>query len=194
MNKYILIILLISFSFASIGQNLPKMKLRENKSISIPDKIATNEIAVVLEQFGGWSAYNNLTYYIFKNSGEIIAYKKQTLKSYLRKKNRINETLSEIELTAKKKEKFRKNIQSDFTINFQKYSQDSFKKNTNTIVQCKIIDAVGYKITFLQNGKQNSYKYYAPYYSLEKCNDKNIDKNVLTKFLQLIEMWEHKKK
>lgn len=190
MNNYILRILLISFSFVPIGQNLPDLELREKKSISIPEKIEENEIAVVLEQFGGWSAYNNLTYYIFKNSGEIIAYKKQSLKSYLRKKNKINDTISKIELTAKEIMKLKKNMNSDLTINFQKYSQDSFKINKNIVGKCNRIDAVGYKITFLQNGKQNSYKYYDPYYSLENCNDQNINKNVLSKFIELIEMWK----
>ena len=193
MGKNILIILLFLISCFLNGQNLPELELRENKSIEIPEKLESNEIAVIFEQYGGWSAYNNLTYYIFKNNGEIIAYSKQTPKSYLKKKKELKETLTEIKLTFEQKKELKKNIESELTTDFLKYSQDSFKVSKNAIGQCMITDATGYKMTFIQDDKQNSYKYYAPKYHLNKCKDKNINKSVLSKYLELIKLWKPKK-
>ncbi|WP_298884727.1 hypothetical protein [uncultured Polaribacter sp.] len=193
MEKNILIILLLLISCFLNGQNLPELELRENKSIEIPEKLESNEIAVIFEQYGGWSAYNNLTYYIFKNNGEIIAYRKQTPKSYLKKKKELKETLTEIKLTFEQKKELKKNIESELTTDFLKYSQVSFKVSKKANGQCMITDATGYKMTFIQDDKQNSYKYYAPNYHLNKCKDKNINKSVLSKYLELIKLWKPKK-
>ena len=193
MGNKLLIILLLIISVPSKEQKLPELDLRETKNIRIPEKLESNEIAVIFEQYGGWSAYDDLTYYIFKNNGEIIVYSEQKPKSYLKKKKELKETLTEIKLTVEQKKELKKIIESELTIDFMKYSQDSFKKNKNAVAQCMIIDATGYKMSFLQNGMQNSYKYYAPNYNLNKCNDKNINKGVLRKYLGLIELWKPKK-
>ncbi|RKN14738.1 hypothetical protein D7035_16715, partial [Aquimarina sp. AD1] len=158
MEKNILAILLLLICFTTNGQNLPELELRENKSIEIPEKIESKEIAIIFEQYGGWSAYNILTYYIFKNNGEIISYRKQIPKSYLKKKKELKETLTEIKLTAEQIKELKKNIKSELTIDFQNYSQSNFKKSKNSIGKCIITDATGYKLTFLQNEKQNTYK------------------------------------
>ena len=49
------------------------------------ESFEVNEIGVILKLTHGWSAFDNITYYIFKNNGTIIAYSKQTPKSYLKK-------------------------------------------------------------------------------------------------------------
>ena len=143
---------------------------------------------------GGWSAYDYTSFFIYKNDGNIIAYSKKSPKSYLRKKKELKEEQSEIKLSAERKKELLESLNSNTTIDFLKYSQKDFKKSeSNGPPPCPITDATGFHFTFIQNGKQNSYKYYAPEHRLNRCSDKNINKVVLEEFVELIKVWKLRK-
>lgn len=190
-NTQSLLVFLFLLSFLRInGQELPILELRSAKNIKLPQKLEENEIGVVFEQFGGWSAYNKLSYYIFKNNSDIIVFNKETPKDYLKKNKKLKESITKIALTEKDKKQLREKLQSKLTSDFLKYSQVNFKNDKNSFSKCMISDAFGYKITFIQNGKENKYKYYAPKYYLYKCSDENINKAMLKKYIELIAMWQ----
>ena len=192
MKKTILIALFYAIILTAFGQKLPILDLRDkrNSEIEFPENLEVNEIGIIIKLTGGWSAYDNISYYIFKNNGNVIAYSEQTPKSYLRKTKGLKDTLTQFKLYIEQKKKFIELLNSNKTIDFIKYSQKDFKNSDlNLPPPCPITDAIGYQFTFVQNGKENSYKYYAPEYILKRCDDKNVNKTVLGKFVELINLW-----
>lgn len=193
MKKDFLILLLFIIPSILIGQNLPILELKQKQKTEIPEKLEKNEIAIILEESGGWSEYNDLAYYIFKNNGKIIAYSKQTTKDYLKNKKELKETTTKMELSDQKEKQLTENLNAKLTIKFLKYTQNSFTNNSDkSNAMCMISDATGYALTFVQNGKQNSYQHYAPEFYLNKCKDKNINKVVLGQYVELIKIWQLK--
>jgi hypothetical protein len=196
MEKKILLTLFLAISLNLIGQELPKLNVREQitSENELPEKLETNEIGIIIKLTGGWSAYDNIGYYIFKNDGNVIAYSKKTPKKYLKKRKELKEEQKQLELEDEKKNQLKISLNSKTTLDFLKYAQKDFKKSeSNGPPPCGITDATGFQFIFIQNGKQNSYKYYAPEYHLKKCNDKNINKVMLAEFVELIKVWKLRK-
>ena len=76
-----------------------------------------------------------------------------------------------------------------------KYNQEDFKikieRKKGEVPPpppCMISDSTSYRITFIQNDKQNSYGQYAPKYYYEKCTMKTINKPILKKFIDVIDL------
>ena len=73
-----------------------------------------------------------------------------------------------------------------------KYSQEDFKikipKIKNAPPPPMISDSIGFKITFIQNNKQNSFGYYAPKYYYDSPH-KTINKPVLKKFIDVLDLF-----
>ena len=196
MNNKILLTLFLAISLNLIGQELPKLNVREQitSENELPEKLETNEIGVIIKLTGGWSAYNNIGYYIFKNDGNVIAYSKKTPKKYLKKRKELKEVQKQLKLENERKKELLASLNSNTTLDFLNYSQKNFKKSeSNGPPPCPITDATGFQFTFIQNGKQNTYKYYAPEHRLNKCNDKNINKAMLAEFVELIKVWKLRK-
>ncbi len=194
MKKGIFTLILLLLTSIVISQNLPTLKLRGKKNIEIPENLQTNEIAVVVKEYGGWSPYDEIFYYLFKNDGKITAYIKKEVKSYLRDSDKLKDTISKFELSIEQKKRLEENLTSKLTTHFLKYSQKSFKRNIKQKrkarpFECFITDALGYEMTFIQNGKANSYEHYAPKFYLTECGDKRINRVMLRKYVKLIEMW-----
>ncbi|WP_040278797.1 hypothetical protein [Psychroserpens damuponensis] len=196
--KTALFSLLISFScFFMFSQELPTLNLSETVSqdFEFPITLSKNDIGVILHLTGGWSAYDHKSYYIFKDSGDVILYNRKFPKSYLRKKKALKDTLTKIELTTEQKQQVVNKLNASTTLNFLKYSQHNFKTISATGPPvCMISDATGYNFAIIQDGKVNSYKYYAPDHSYNNCNDKNINKVVLGQYIALIDFWFNRKK
>ncbi|MCB0744175.1 MAG: hypothetical protein KDC67_09740 [Ignavibacteriae bacterium] len=196
MKKTVFLILFFIISLNLIGQELPNLNLREQitNETELPENIETNEIGVIIKLTGGWSAYDYTSFFIYKNDGDIIAYSKKSPKSYLKNKKELKEEQLKIELSAERIKELFESLNSNITINFLKYSQKDFKKSvSNGPPPCGISDATGFQFTFIQNGKQNSYKYYAPEFHLKKCNNKTINKVMLGEFVELIKIWKLRK-
>lgn len=173
---------------------IPILKLSNpiDTNKNLPDNLSKNEICIIYEINGGWSAYDFIRYYFFKNDGKIIAYEQEKPKSYL--KDKVSEkAIEEIIIDDKSKENIINLINSNQLKELLKYKQGDFKlrssQNPNTIPPpCMIHDASGYGLTFIQNNKQNSYSYYAPKYYYEECSHILINKPVLKKFIDVLEL------
>ena len=196
MKKTILLILFFTISLTLLGQELPNLNLREQTTNEnkLPENLESNEIGVIIKLTGGWSAYDYTSFFIFKNDGNIISYSKKSPKNYLKKKKELKEVQSKIELSAERKKELFASLNSKTTIDFLEYSQKDFKKSElNMPPFCHVTDATGFQFTFIQNGKQNSYKHYAPEHHLKRCNDKNINKVMLREYVELIKIWKLRK-
>ncbi|MFD1062066.1 hypothetical protein ACFQ1Q_02310, partial [Winogradskyella litorisediminis] len=142
----ILLTLFLSISLNLIGQELPKLNVREEVTSEneLPEKLETNEIGVIIKLTGGWSAYNNIGYYIFKNDGNVIAYSKKAPKKYLKKRKELKEEQKQLELEDEKKNELKASLKSKTTLDFLKYAQKDFKKSeSNGPPPCGITDATG---------------------------------------------------
>lgn len=188
-NNKLLLLLLLG-PLLVIGQELPLLRVKGKQQTKVPEKLETNEIAIVLEQYGGWSVYNYQTYYIFKNNNAVIGYRKQIPKPYLKEKKGLKETITKLELSSQQKKQLNDNLRASVTTDFLAFTQNDFSKDKNTKAHCIISDANGYAMHFIQNKKETSYRYYAPQEQLEKCNDPTINKVVLRKYVALIKMWD----
>lgn len=190
-KKFTIAFLLINFL---IFAQLPILKLSSSidENQVLPETLDKNEICIIYEINGGWSSYDFFTYYFINKDGKITAYRQEKAKSYLKDKasdKTIEKNLVESEL----KQKILKLINSNQLKELLKFKQEDFKLKTfqdpNTIPPpCMISDASGYKLTFIQNNKKSSYSYYAPKYYYEECSHILINKTVLKKFIDVLEL------
>lgn len=192
MKKYLLL-LFILFSSLIFCQNLPKLLLRDEvvKDTLVNEKIEKDEICVIIKNTGGSFAHDTYFYFFFKNENKINAYIVSTPKSYLKKNKKLITTIDKTELSLENEKLLFMALNSNQTAEFLNFTQSDFKNNTNERERpCLISDASGCVMTFIQNGKQNTYDYYAPKYMFEKCNNKSINKVTLGKYIQLIDLWQ----
>ncbi|WP_312751709.1 hypothetical protein [Epilithonimonas hominis] len=191
--KKTLTIVFLFINFLIFAQ-LPILKLSNSIDTNqkLPKTLDKNEICIIYEINGGWSAYNFNRFYFINNDGKIIAYQQERPKSYL--KDKVSEkAIEEIIIDDKLKEKIINVTNSTQLKELLKYQQKDFKlkssQDPNTIPPpCMISDASGYRLTFIQNNKQSSYSYYAPKYHYEECSHKLINKPVLKKFIDVLEL------
>jgi len=191
--KEIFSLLLLILNLSVFAQN-PILKLSNPIDISqnLPETLDKNEICIIYEINGGWSAYDFFNYYFIKKDGKITAYRQEKAKSYLKDKA-SDKTIEKILVESELKQKIFKLINSNQLKELLKFKQEDFKLKTsqdpNTLPPpCMISDASGYKLTFIQNNKESSYSYYAPQYHYEKCTNKLINKPVLKKFIDVLEL------
>lgn len=191
--KKILALLTLILSLSVFAQ-IPILKLSNpiDKNQSLPDTLNQNEICIIYEINGGWSAYDFFTYYFIKTDGIITAYTQEKAKSYLKDKVSDKDT-EKILVEDELKQNISKLINSNQLKELLKFKQEDFKLKTsqdpNTIPPpCMISDASGYRLIFIQNNKQSSYSYYAPKYHYEECSHKLINKPVLKKFIDVLEL------
>jgi len=177
---------------------IPILKLSNpiDTNENLPNTLSKNEICIIYEINGGWSAYNFIRYYFIDNKGKIKAYEQEKPKSYL--KDKVSEkAIEEIVIDDELKENIINLINSNQLKELLKHKQEDFKLKSsldpNTIPPpCMIHDASGYKLTFIQNNKQSSYSYYAPKYHYEECSHILINKPVLKKFIDVLELFSGK--
>lgn len=188
---FTIVFLLISFL---IFAQLPILKLSSSfdPNQKLPKTLDKNEICVIYEINSGWSAYDFIRYYFINNEGKILAYQQERPMPYLKDKV-SDKAIEEIIIDDKLKENLINLINSNQLKGLLKYKQEDFKlkssKDPNTIPPpCMIHDASGYKLTFIQNNKQSSYSYYAPKYYYEECSHILINKPVLKKFIDVLEL------
>lgn len=178
-----------------LSQQLPELPLRNtaSKDLLLPEiQLAQGEIAVIITTGGGRSAYDSSVYYVFKHRDNVKAYEQKIPKRNPKNKN-LKKTSGRKVLGETVPKRLHSSLIDKRTAGFLKYSQADFtlklkdpKKNN----PCIIDDAQSYTITFVQNGKANSYTYYAPKYHLEQCKNPAINKKVLADFVKLLELWE----
>ena len=187
--KRILIFIIFNFYFFSFAQNL-NLRNQIKEDIELPQKLNKNDIAIVYEINGGWSAYDYLTYYFVDENENVKCYSEERPKLYL-KNEKLKKSIKEIELTPDRKEKIIQLIKSKKLSNLLKYNQEDFKIkiNENLPSPCYISDVNGYKLTLIQNNKQNTYDYYAPKYKYEKCPHKTINKTMLKNFIEVLDLF-----
>ncbi|MFC0425514.1 hypothetical protein [Chryseobacterium scophthalmum] len=188
-KTYIFLMLMILVSLKA--QDIPKLILKSkvDNNLVLPVVVDKNDLAIIINYNGGWTAFDRNIYYIFKNNGDLKIYKEESPKPYIKNPD-LKKSIREISVSENTKDKLFEIINSKKITDFQKYSQNDFKikQKDKSIAppSCMISDSIGYKIWFIQNNKQNSYGYYAPEYYLEKCTDKTINKVVLKKFLEML--------
>lgn len=187
--KRILIFTLFNFYFFSLAQNL-NLRNRIHEDIELPQKLNKNDIAIIYEINGGWSAYDYLSYYFVDENLNVKSYSEERPKSYL-KNEKLKKSIREIKLTPDRKEKIIQLIKSKKLSDLLKYNQEDFKikVNENFPPPCYISDVNGYKLIFIQNNRQNTYDYYAPKYIYEKCPHKTINKTMLKKFIEVLDLF-----
>lgn len=185
--KNIIFIFLISSSFAA-AQNL-NLRNPITKDIELPQILNKNDVGIVYEINGGWSAYDYINYFIIDSKGIITSYTYERPKAYL-KNDKLKKSLKKVELTQERKDKIFQLLNSEQLFELLKYGQEDFKisSHKNRSPPCFISDANGYKFTIIQDNRENSYSYYAPKYHYENCPDKTINKKVLKKFIDVINL------
>lgn len=192
--KKILFLVFISFSLFGFSQN-PILNLRNKKDseLKLPKELSKNEICIIYTIGDGWTAYNYINYYFLNENNNLIAFKEKQPKAYLKSKN-LESKIEKIIVDEELKNKILNIVNSSQLNELLKYNQADFKikidRKHNEIPPppCMISDSVSYKITILQNKKQNSFGQYAPKYYYEKCTMKTINKHVLKKFIDVIEL------
>ncbi|MFN3021936.1 hypothetical protein ACK1KB_13310 [Chryseobacterium sp. TY3] len=185
--KQILIFIIFNFYFFSFAQNL-NLRNQINEGVELPQKLNKNDIAIIYEINGGWSAYDYFSYYFVDENGNVKSYSEERPKSYL-KNEKLKRTIKEIQLTEEKKNRIINLLKSKELSELLKYKQEDFKiKIINEPPPCMFSDLHGYKLTLIQNKKQNSYEYYAPREIYERCNQKNINKDVLKKYIEVLNL------
>ena len=194
MKKLVIFITLISgiFGFSQI----PILNLRNkiDVELELPKELSQNEICIIYKISDGWTAYNYINYYFLNESNNLIAYKEKIPKSYLKNKN-LEKTTEEIIVDEELKKKIITLVNSSQVKELLKYNQEDFKikieRKKGEVPPpppCMISDSNSYRITFIQNDKQNSYGQYAPKYYYEKCTMKTINKPILKKFIDVIDL------
>ena len=194
--KIIFFITLFFIFNTAISQDLPILKLLRSKevkyAIKAPVELTGNDICVTVVLGGGMSAYDSYNHYIFYMDGAVRAFKEELPKSYL-KKSKLKPSLVEIVLDNASKKKLVNRLHSKENLEFSGFNQEDFyskKKSKVHSFPC-VSDAAGYAISYIQNNKQSIMSFYAPkYYAENKCKDERIDKVVLAKFINVLQLWE----
>lgn len=193
--KKIIFFVIVNLSIFGFSQT-PILNLRNNvdSALKLPKEIAQNEICIIYEIGDGWTAYNYLNYYFLDENMNLIAYKEKLPKSYL-KNNNLERTVEEISVDQELKNKIINLVNSSQLKELLNHSQEEFqikierkKGELPPPPPCMISDSASYRMTFIQNDKQNSYGQYAPKYYYEKCTTKTINKPVLKKFIDVIDI------
>ncbi|WP_160136051.1 hypothetical protein [Chryseobacterium sp. c4a] len=191
--KKILFIILIGFCFIGYAQ-IPNLNLKnkiKGTVVDLPQSLNQNEICLIYEINGGWSAYDFIYYYFIKKNGELNAYKEERPQAYV-KNNQLKRTIKTIEPTPALKDKILTLINSGQLTELLKYKQEDFKTEIPELKDfppmCMISDQNGAKLMLVQNNKYSSYHYYAPQYYYENCPDKRINKSVLKKFIDVLDV------
>jgi len=192
--KNLTLLFLAFMTNAVTGQKLPKLALSNaieaKQLIKSPLALNQGDICVTLVQGGGMNGFDYYTHYIFTNDGDVKAFKEEVPKSYLKKLKRTQATIALDEPT---KAKLISNLNSKVTLEFTSYSQKDFftPVKPKTIQPPCVDDAAGYTVSFIQNNKQLVYSFYAPdYYLSGKCKNESINKKILAKFVNLLQLWE----
>lgn len=193
--KKILFIILISFSFTGYAQ-IPNLDLKneiKGSIVDLPQSLNQNEICLIYEINGGWSAYNFIYYYFIKKNGELNVYKEERPQVYA-KNVPLKRTVETIEPTQALKDKIITLIHSEQLTELLKYKQEDFRIKISELKEsppmCRISDQNDFKLTLIQNNKYNAYHYYAPRYYFENCKDKRINKPVLKKFIDVLDLFK----
>jgi len=186
--KKVLSFIILNSCLLIFAQNL-NLRNTISEDFEFPQKLQEDDIAIVREISGGWTAYDYLTYYFIDNNGNINSYSEERPKKYL-KNNELKTTLKNLELTEDKKSKIKQLINSMQLSEFLKFNQEDFKLKVdeNLAPPCIISDHSTIQLTFIQNNKQNSYRYYAPKYYYEKCPQISINKKMLKKYIDIIDL------
>jgi hypothetical protein len=192
--KKLIFFALMNFCLFGYSQN-PTLRLKNkiDSNLNLPQNLNKNDICLIYEINGGWSAYDFVNYYFINENGILEVYQEERPKSYL-KDEKLKRTIKKIEPTKDLSNKIIKLVNSKQLTELLKYKQEDFKikiieKRNSPPSPCMISDNYGFKLTFIQSGKQNSYDYYAPKYYYEKCNDETINKPVLKKFIDVINLF-----
>ncbi|MCS4303294.1 hypothetical protein [Chryseobacterium sp. BIGb0232] len=192
--KKILFIILISFSFIGYAQ-VPNLDLRneiKGPVSDLPQRLNQNEICLIYEINGGWSAYDFIYYYFIKKNGELNIYQEEQPHTYV-KNDQLKRTVKTIEPTPALKDKIITLINSELLSELLKYKQEDFRIKIPELKDappmCRISDQNDFKLTLIQNDRQSSYHYYAPRYYYENCPDKRINKPILKKLIDVLDLF-----
>lgn len=193
--KKFLILIIINFCILGFSQ-IPKLNLKYklDTKLELPKELKQNEICIIYEITGGWSAYNFVNYYFLDENKNFVAYSEKRPKSYLKNKN-LERTIEKKMINEELKNKIINLINSSQLQELLKYNQEDFKIKIEykkgeipPPPPCNISDSNGYRLTFIQNNMQNYYGQYAPKYYYEKCPTKTINKPVLKKFIDVLDL------
>ena len=159
-------------------------------NIELPQNINNNYTVLIYETNEGWGAYDFITYYFLDENGAMIQYKEERPKTYLKNKN-LERKLVLKEINEEQIEKIKRIIKSEQLSKLLNFNQEDFKVKIggNIPPPCYIYDALGYKLTIIQQNRMKSYHYYAPKHYLERCPDKTINKKVLQNFVDVLELF-----
>ncbi len=93
--KNILSFVILNFYVFAFCQNL-NLKNPISKDFELPQEMKRNDIAIIYEINGGWSAYDHVNYYFISSEGIINSYSQEKPKAYLKNKN-LKSTIKKIE-------------------------------------------------------------------------------------------------
>lgn len=192
--KKILFFLLINFSFIGYAQ-IPYLNLKnkiKGPIVDLPQSLHQDEICVIYEINGGWSPHDFFYYYFIKKNGELNIYEEERPQVYV-KNEQLKRTVKTVEPTPALKNKIINLINSAQLTELLQYKQEDFKTEVTELKDappmCMTSDQNGIKLTLVQNNKYSSYHYYAPRYYYENCPDKRINKPVLKKLIDVLDLF-----
>lgn len=161
-----------------------------NDSIfKLPYQLKKDEISVIIGISYGWLTYNELHHFVYSNDSLAHHFIEKIPKAYI-KKNKEKYHLEKVGENSEIKNNSKYYILNIPEIKkFLKYEQDDFTLNSKKVNGCLVTDNNSYSIYFIQNNKFKSYWYYAPKYTMEKCNNDNINRKMLQEFIGLLKNW-----
>ncbi len=180
----------------AFAQSLPYLKLKNaidsNFQIKPPIILKNNDICVTLVSSGGMTAYMQYTHYVFYEDGLVKAFREEIPKSYLKNRN-LKKKFSTLTVDAESQQKLTALLISKTNLEFAGFTQNVFykeKNNSKKIPSPCADDATGYTLSYIQNNKQTALSFYAPEsYLINQCKNENINKVVLGKFVNLLQLW-----
>lgn len=194
--KKFLLLLFLNFSWSAIAQ-IPNLNLNNkvDSTLQLPKKLQHNEICIVYKINNAWSAYDFARYYFLNDQGVFKVYEEQIPKNYLKNKE-LKIKVKEVEITKLVKDKMNTFINSTQLNELLKHTEKDFEidqpqsKQNSLPPPCMISDSNAYTITFIQNNRRSSYSRYAPRYYYEKCPNITINKPVLKKFIDVLDLFK----
>ena len=118
--------LILNFCFFTLAQNL-NLRNAIDKSLEFPQEIHKNDILLIYETNGGWSAYDYVNYYFIDTNGNVSSYSEEKPKAYLNNE-KLKRTIKKIDLNQEKKDRI-------IQIIFSKEVSELLKWRTNEITK-----------------------------------------------------------
>ena len=125
--KKLIFFALMNFCLFGYSQN-PTLRLKNkiDSNLNLPQNLNKNDICLIYEINGGWSAYDFVNYYFINENGILEVYQEERPKSYL-KDEKLKRTIKKIEPTKDLSNKIIKLVNSKQLTELLKYKQENFK-------------------------------------------------------------------